>query len=383
MIATLLNKRVLIHCLVLVVVVTLVAAQCGAPATPAPVPTEAPAEEAPAEEAPAEEAAPPEEAEAKQIVLIGNQRFGDKGPMDDMAAGLDQCAADYGFEIKKLESESAAEHEEDIRAMAREGYDLIMTTFPPMTEPTKGVSLEYPDTLFLGIYQFINVEGESYANIWDTEYRGQEVAYMLGSIASNLSQTKKVGYIAGAEEPSINNEINGFIEGVKATCPECSFEYAFVGSFEDPATAKEIALAMYSRGVDVIQTSAAKSQLGVIEAAKETGNLVIGDVADNVDMYPEGFVGYMGVSFSANVIEACKLLAEGNYPAGEHGHMDLSNGGYFVPWDAIERFGQNSPDYADAAAAVLEAGKDLEAKLISGEVTAEWNPETPIAFEGS
>ena len=132
---------------------------------------------------------------------------------------------------------------------------------------------------------------------------------MLGSIAGNLSQTKKVGYIAGAEEPSINNEINGFATGVKAACPECSFEYAFVGSFEDPATAKEIALAMYSRGVDVIQTAAAKSQLGVIEAAKETGNLVSGDVSDNGDMYPEGFVGYMGVSFSANVIEACKLLA--------------------------------------------------------------------------
>jgi len=368
--------------LAFLVIASVVAAQCGAAATLAPAPTEAPAEEVPTKEALPEEAAAAEVG-TKKIVLIGNQRFGDQGPMDDMAAGLDQCAADYGFEIKKVQSDSAAEHEGDIRVMAREGYDLIMTTFPPMTDPTKSVSLEYPNTLFLGIYQFINVEGESYPNIWDTEYRGQETMYVLGSMATQLSQTKKVGYIAGAEDPSINNEINGFAAGVKATCPECSFEYAFVGSFEDPATAKVIALAMYSRGVDVIQTAAAKSQLGVIEAAKETGNLVIGDVSDNGDLYPEGYVGYTGVSFSANVIEACRLLAEGSYPGGEHGFMGLSNGGYFVPWDAIERFGQNNPNYADAVGAVLETGKELETKLISGEVTVEWNPETPVAYQGN
>jgi len=63
--------------------------------------------------------------------------------------------------------------------------------------------------------------------------------------------------------------------------------------------------------------------------------------------------------------------------------MGLSNGGYFVPWDAIERFGQNNPNYADAVGAVLETGKELETKLISGEVTVEWNPETPVAYQGN
>lgn len=366
------RRRALVLYLGLLMVVMLIAAQCGAPATQAP----APAEE-PAPEEPAAEEAPAEAAEGMKIVLIGNQRFGDQGPMDDMAFGLDQCAEQYGFEIKTLESESAAEHEEDVRAMAREGYDLIMTTFPPMTEPTKGVSTEFPDTLFLGIYQFINVGDENYPNIWDTEYRGQEGTYIWGAMATQLSDTKKIGYIAGAEEPSINAEMNGFIEGVKATCPECSFEYAFIGSFEDPATAKEIALAMYSRGVDVIQTAAAKSQLGVIEAASETGNLVIGDVADNVDMYPEGYAGYIGVSFSANVIEACKLLAEGNYPAGDHGYMSLANGGYYIPWEAVERLATNNPDRADKVAEAVALGKDLEAQLLAGDITVEFDVNTP------
>ena len=66
---------------------------------------------------------------SKRVVLIGNQKFGDKGPMDDMAAGGDRAAADYGLDFKKMES-TPARFEDDIRTMAREGYGLIITTFP-------------------------------------------------------------------------------------------------------------------------------------------------------------------------------------------------------------------------------------------------------------
>src|SRR2546423_15562742 len=81
----------------------------------------------------------------KKIVLIGNQKFGDQGPMDAMSGGLDKCAKDFGFTIHRLESPTPAQHEEDVRAMAKEGYGLIMTTFPPMTDATVTVAREYPN----------------------------------------------------------------------------------------------------------------------------------------------------------------------------------------------------------------------------------------------
>jgi len=99
----------------------------------------------------AEVTEPPATVAPKKVVLIGAQRFGDKGPMDSMAAGLDQCATDFGFEVKKIESDSAAAYEEDIRGMANEGYDLIITTFPPMTDPTKTIAAEFPNTKFAAI----------------------------------------------------------------------------------------------------------------------------------------------------------------------------------------------------------------------------------------
>jgi basic membrane protein A and related proteins len=163
--------------------------------------------------------------DAKKIVLIGNQKFGDKGPMDAMSAGLDKCAKDFGFQVHRLESPTPAQHEEDVRAMAKEGYGLIMTTFPAMTDATLTVAQEYPDTRFAAIYQFVNVGGKSVANVWDTDYQGQQATYLLGTVAGKLTKSKKLGYLQGDETEPIRNERNGFTYGVKSVCPDCTVEY--------------------------------------------------------------------------------------------------------------------------------------------------------------
>ncbi len=48
--------------------------------------------------------------------------------MDNLKAGVESMVAKHGIEAKYLES-SAETFEEDVRAMAKAGYDLIITTF--------------------------------------------------------------------------------------------------------------------------------------------------------------------------------------------------------------------------------------------------------------
>jgi len=117
-----------------------------------------------------------------KVAIVANQKFGDNGPMDSIAEGADRAAADFGVEVKKLESASAANFEDDIRAMAEAGYDLIITTFGYMTEPTKLVSTEYPDTKFAAIFQNLNTEGSDqiYDNIWASELGGASEFYVNG-----------------------------------------------------------------------------------------------------------------------------------------------------------------------------------------------------------
>jgi len=323
----------------------------------------------------------------KKIVLIGDQRFGDNGPMDAFAAGLEKCHTDFGYDVSKLESIDPAGFEDDIRAIANEGADLILTTFPPMTPAQLTVAKEFPDQKFRAIYQFINMPGDTgdklYPNIESTEYQGQTVAYVLGVIAGSLSKSGKLGAVSGSDDPTVNAADNAWAAGALSVNPNITVEFGVANSYEDPAKGKEIALAMASRGVDVISTEAAKTQLGVIDGAKEQSILVQGDVADNSSLYPEGYVGYLGLDFGSDVYLACKELNDGTWKGGTHTVLDLTTDTYFVPWDVIDAWAKVQT-FTDAATAqkAIDAGKAAEAAIRAGTLVPDNNTATPVNIGG-
>ena len=231
--------------LLLAMMMVLAMAGCGSESKPAEQPAESAAPEAAPEAAPAEE-------EVK-ICLISNQASGDLGPVDAMIAGAERAEKDFGVTVKIIESLDAAGYEEDIRAMAKDGYDLILTTFPPMQEVTIAVAKDYPDVMFGAIFQTSNKEG-SYDNIWSTEYLGSECTYALGSLAATITESGKIGYVSGDEAAAVCDACNGFMRGVHDTNPDAEVLFVSVNSYEDPAKAKEIAKAMIAEGVDFIQT---------------------------------------------------------------------------------------------------------------------------------
>ena len=312
-----------------------------------------------------------------KIALISNQRSGDMGPVDAMFAGAKRVESDFGVTVKTLESEDAAAYEDDIRAMADEGYDLIITTFPPMTEATKAVAAEYPDTKFAAIFQYINVDGAKVDNVWDTEYNGEEAMYALGAMAATLTKTNVIGYVGGDESSGVCEAANGYMRGARDANPNVKVEFMSVGSYEDPAKAKEIANAMISKGVDVLQTDAGGSQIGVIEAAKEAGVYVSGDVSNNQTLYPEGFFSYLGIDFGENVYLACKQFIEGKFPGGEHGHMNISSGTYFVDFDVLSKIGETVPDKAEKVEAARKVGEGIVDKIKSGDLKVEYDINPP------
>ena len=205
-----------------------------------------------------------------KVAVVANQKFGDNGPMDNMKAGVESMVEKHGIEAKYLES-SAETFEEDVRAMAEAGYNLIITTFPYMSEATVTVAKEYPKTMFCAIYQFINVGDASYANIWDTEYHGEGAFYVAGWMAGKATQSNVIGFQVGGEEPSPNAEGNGFMRGALAANPNVTVEFACINSYEDTATTYEYTMAMIDKGADIIQGDSGGSNAGMVDAAKEKG----------------------------------------------------------------------------------------------------------------
>lgn len=306
-----------------------------------------------------------------KVALVVNQPFGDNGAMDDLAAGAEKASKEFGVQVTKLESDTAT-FEDDIRAMAQQGYNLIITTFGYMTDATKAVAQEYPDTMFCAVYQTINDGTTTYKNVWDVEFHGEQAFYIAGYMAGLYTKSNKVAIQVGGEEPTPNAEANGFMSGVYASNTNATCEFAYAGGYGDPATAKEKAKAMIADGCDFIQNDSGASNAGVVEAAQEAKIFTAGEITDYYDTY-KGFLGIIGIGFGNVAYEAIKDLVNNQYPGGEHSIYGLAEGGYYMNWDSYQRFADANPDFAD----VLAKGKEIEKKIEAKEITVEYNTDSP------
>lgn len=318
------------------------------------------------------------EGSAPRVVLIGNQKFGDNGPMDDMAAAGERAAVELGVEFKKIES-SPASFEEDIRSMSEEGYDLVITTFGYMSDATKLVAQEFPDTKYAAIFQEINTPEEPVPNLWDAVFRGQTTFYVDGYIAGLSTQTNRVGFIVGGEEPGPNAEANGFMRGVYAANPDAVVEFSYA-SYEDSAKAKEIALAMIDKGCDIIQGDCAAPDAGIVEAVNESGKDVfvmscIMDFSEDCD----NFVGTIKMNYGSAVYDAIDELVKGTFPGGQQGIRDITNDGYYLYWEAYDTFSERTKnqEYAKVFAEAIIKGKEIEKQIMSGSLVVEFDPSAP------
>lgn len=311
-----------------------------------------------------------------KVAVVVNQRFGDNGPMDNLAEGAAKAEKDFGITIKKMESSSAANFEADVRAMAQAGYNVIFTTFPYMTDATKIVAKEYPDIKFGAIFQNVNQGSEKVANIWDTEFHGEGAFYIAGYLAALTTKKNNIGIVIGGEEPSPNAEGNAYMRGAKAANPNITVQTAFVGSYEDPAKAKEIAGAMIDHGADYIQCDAGASNAGVIEIGKEKGILVSAEITDFYDQH-KGFTGIVKIGFGDTLYKGVEAAVKGEFPGGTHGIRDLSNGGYYIDWQTFERFAGDNTEFGPAMKEAITKGKEVEKKIGDGSLKVEFDTQAP------
>ena len=88
----------------------------------------------------------------------------------------------------------------------------------------------------------------------------------------------RVGFIGGMETPPVVRFLSGFEAGLRYVNPDIKVSVAYVGSFTEPAKAKELALGIYDLGADLIMDVAGGGGRGIFDAAKGlgTGYWVIG-----------------------------------------------------------------------------------------------------------
>ena len=176
------------------------------------------------------------------------------------------------------------------------------------------------------------------------------------------SKTGKIGFVGGMDVPLIRKFQAGYVAGAKAVNPKIEVLVKYAGNsgaaFKDPTKGKELGLAEYHAGADVIYHASGSTGLGVFEAARELNKLAIGVDKDQYEDAPGFILTSMVKVVDTAVFEAIRATQQGTLVGGVQ-HLGLKEDG--VKWVYDEHNKALIPDAVkarvDSLAAEIVAGR--------------------------
>ncbi len=345
-------KRRMYLAFALIIIAALLAA-CAAPAaTPAAGPTTAPAKKI-------------------KVVNLINGVLGDKSFFDSSNRGVTKAATDFNLDVKTIEAGiDPAKWQPALEdAAANEEYDIMILGTFQMSEFLQIVAPKYPEKKFIIYDVSVDYTKCECKNVYSITYKQNEGSYLAGVYAGLMSKTKTIGAVGGQDIPVINDFIAGYKQGAAANGVDPNnviVQYA--GGWNDPAKGKEIALAMYQQGADIVFQIAGGTGVGVFQAAQEMNKYVIGVDSDQAsimaDTNPDQakfIITSMMKNVDNSLYRALKMYTEGSLPFGTAEALGVAEGGVGLAYNKY--YDEITP--ADVKEKVKAAEADLIAKKIT------------------
>ncbi len=288
----------------------------------------------------------------------------DKGGKDDKSfnsaayEGATKAQKDLGIELKYVEATDTNSIENLHRSFAKKDFDLIIGIGFAQAEAVKKISSQFPDK------KFAIVDGDvKNPNVKSLLFEEHEASYIVGAIAAMKSKSGKVGFIGGMDIPLIRRFEMGYKAGAEKANGKAALVSNFIGvtseAWNNPAKAKELALAQFNSGVDVIFVAAGASGSGVFDAAEEKKALAIGVDSNQNWMKPGFILTSMLKRVDVAVYDTIKEAKEGKFQAGAV-QFGLKNNGVGYALD----------QYNDKLlpADIRKKADDLKAQIIAGKI---------------
>ena len=366
------KKRVLSVVLTAAMCVSMTA--CGS-SSEAPAETEAAETQAAAGETAAAEGEQAEAAEQSgdpiRVCVVYTGNLGDKSYNDSCNMGAEQAVADFGIELKSLEGTTAEEWEANLVAACEEGYDLIIGASSNIADYITEHGPNYPDTKFAVIDTTVDLP-----NVESISFAQNEGSFLAGAAAAlftqktdikNVNEEHIIGWVGGMDIPVLHDFYTGYEQGAKYIDPDIQILQAFAGSWTDPLKGKELTLAQYEQGADIVMNVASGTGVGILEAAKEADKYAIG-----VDLNQDGDQpGHVLTSMVKRVDNACYLVIEsvvnGTFEGGSTKYLSLAEGGVSLTDFSVmkEALGDQFPQD------IVDTCNELAEKIKSGEIVVE------------
>lgn len=366
-------RKQLFMVMALLVVLSMLAAQCGAPATEAPPPAEI------------EEAPPEAELTVGQVT--------DMGGVDDKSfnamgwKGIEDAMAELGVEGKYLESQQQADYAKNLQQFLAEDLDLIITVGFLLGVDTAKAAFDNPDRKFAIVdYAYPDCwpgaepgkdcgSDEEIPNVLGLTFATDEAGLLAGYLAAGMTETGKVGAFGGIKIPTVTIFMKGLEAGVKyynmqhGTSVEvlgwdtATDEGLFTGNFESTDDGRRFAESLMDEGADIILPVAGPVGLGSAAACKERGCKIIGVDTDwyvSAPEFKETYLTSIVKNIDVAVYDAIKAAKDGTFAGGTYVGTLANDGVTIAPYHDFE---DQVPD--DLKAEVEQARKDLIAGTLT------------------
>ena len=317
------------------------------------------------------------------VCLVINTNLGDKSICDLSYAGLEEIAIDYGVRTKCIElAGDATKQVPTFIDLAEDPeWDIIIAGTPNLRESLLEVAEDYPEQQFI-LYDAAvanadeGVTSEDFPNVYSMEHGQNEGSYVVGAAAAMLTTSGDektndehvIGFVGGGQNTAIEDFLVGYIEGAKAVDPEIKVLISYLGSFNDAAKGKELAMAQIDQGADVVFAVAGGAGLGVLSGCAEKNVYAIGVDGDQYEILKEddpetaaAICTSMQKKCDQTVYGCVSRALEGTLPYGTYDKQGLAAG--------VVGAADNENFRAIFTEEQIATLKDMEAKVASGEVS--------------
>ena len=250
---------------------------------------------------------------------------GDKSFNDGAYLGAERAEKELGAHVRFIEPGEGSDRESGLRLLAAEGMDVVIGVGFIFTDDLTQLAKEYPTTKFAGVDYSVATDKDGKVipppqNLAALKFHEEQSSYLVGALAALVGKSKKVGFVGGMDSPLIQKFEAGYEAGVHQVCPDCTVLAQYAGvtpeAFRNPGKGKEIALAQYQQGANVIFHASGSTGLGVFEAARQTNKLAIGVDADQYGEAPGYVLTSMVKGVDNAVFDAIRKVKDGTFTGG-------------------------------------------------------------------
>ncbi|WP_433667411.1 BMP family protein [Nocardia sp. CA-136227] len=238
----------------------------------------------------------------------------DTGFMQSGYLGYQRIASALGdkVELSKVEQVAAADYQQALVRFASSN-DLVISLGGQTDADVRKVAPQFPNVKFVEIGGPADAKPLSNLAYYDPQQA--EAEFLSGAVSAAGSKTGAVAFVGGVELPAIVNAATAYGNGARFTKPDIRvLTPQYVGDFNDPAKAKQAALADYGAGAGALGQIVNLGKAGMEQAAAQSNTAMIGGPIPG-DCTNPAYLGYVHTDIGAEVEYAVNAAVNGTWKA--------------------------------------------------------------------